>query len=79
MQCFSWKICRQKFFFEKNKKNEYRRFKRFSSNEMKYNHSDFDGFTADQFATNDYFRQWVLYAEIDKEEFWNNYLQINPH
>ncbi|MEP7108700.1 MAG: FecR family protein [Ferruginibacter sp.] len=46
---------------------------------MKNNHSYFDGFTEDQFAANDYFRQWVLYAEIDKEEFWNNYLQINPH
>ena len=46
---------------------------------MKYNHSDFEGFTEDQFAANNDFRQWVLYAEIDKEEFWNNYLQINPH
>ena len=46
---------------------------------MKNNHSFFDGFTEDQFAANDYFRQWVLYAEIDKEQFWNNYLQINPN
>ena len=46
---------------------------------MKNNHSYFDGFTEDQFAANDHFRQWVLYAEIDKEEFWNTYLQINPH
>ncbi|MEJ7586687.1 MAG: FecR family protein [Ferruginibacter sp.] len=46
---------------------------------MKNNHSYFDGFTEDQFAANDHFRQWVLFAEIDKEEFWNNYLRINPH
>jgi transmembrane sensor len=46
---------------------------------MKYNHSDFEGFTEDEFAANEDFRKWVLYAEIDKEEFWNNYLQINPH
>jgi transmembrane sensor len=46
---------------------------------VKNNHSHFDGFTEDQFAANDHFRQWVLYAEADKEKFWNNYLQINPH
>ena len=46
---------------------------------MKNNHSYFEGFTEDQFAANDYFRQWILYAEVDKEVFWNNYLQINPH
>ena len=46
---------------------------------MENNHSYFDGFTEDQFAANDYFRQWVLYAEIEKEKFWNNYLQLNPH
>ncbi len=46
---------------------------------MKNNHSYFDGFTEDQFAANHYFQQWVLYAEIDKEQFWNNYLQINPN
>lgn len=46
---------------------------------MEKNYSYFNSFTEDQFAANDYFRQWVLYAEIDKEEFWSNYLQINPH
>ena len=46
---------------------------------MKYNHSDFGGFTEEQFAANDHFRQWVLFAEPEKEEFWNNYLQENPH
>jgi transmembrane sensor len=39
-----------------------------------YNH-----YTEDQFAADGYFRQWVLFAEADSNEFWNNYLQINPH
>lgn len=46
---------------------------------MKNYHSYYNDFTEDQFAADYYFRQWVLYAEIDNEEFWNNYLQINPH
>ena len=66
-------LLRKIFYQKKIKKTEYRRFISFSNNEMKYNHSDFEGFTEDQFAANDDFRQWVLYPEIDKEEFWNNY------
>jgi transmembrane sensor len=46
---------------------------------MEYYHSDFDGFTEDQFAANDYFRQWVLFAEPDNDEFWSSYLQKYPH
>lgn len=46
---------------------------------MDNNHSYYNGFTEEEFASNDFFRQWVLYAEMDKEQFWNNYLQLNPH
>jgi len=46
---------------------------------MKNDYSYFEGFTEEQFAENEYFRQWILFAEIDKEEFWNSYLQKNPH
>ena len=46
---------------------------------MENNHSYFDDFTEDKFAANDYFRQWVLYAQIDEEQFWSNYVQLYPH
>ncbi|MEO5888911.1 MAG: FecR family protein [Ferruginibacter sp.] len=46
---------------------------------MKNNYSYFDGFTEDQFAANYYFRKWVLYGEIEESEFWDNYLDANPH
>lgn len=41
--------------------------------------SYYNDYTEDQFAADGYFRQWVLFAETDSNEFWNNYLLTNPH
>lgn len=38
----------------------------------------YTGFTAEQFAGNDYFRQWVLAPDGVVGEFWLEYLQLYP-
>ncbi len=45
---------------------------------MKNNHSYYVGYTEDQFVENDYFQQWIFYAESDTVDFWDNYLLMNP-
>ena len=45
---------------------------------MKYFYSYYNDYSADQFAEDKYFKQWVLYADDDAEKFWNEFMQINP-
>lgn len=45
---------------------------------MKYYHAYYVGFTAEQFAGDMYFREWVLFEDSDKNKFWNAYLRLNP-
>ncbi len=45
---------------------------------MKYYYSYYNGYSADQFAEDEYFQQWVLYADDGAEKFWNEFIKINP-
>ncbi len=45
---------------------------------MQYYYSYYSGYTAAQFADDEYFREWVLDTDREKYKFWNSYLQLYP-
>jgi len=42
------------------------------------NHESYIGYTAEQLAEDAWFRQWVLGAEEEHEQFWSSWLEVNP-
>lgn len=45
---------------------------------MSTDQSYYRGFTAEQYAADEFFQSWILKADAEAEEFWESYLNLNP-